>query len=198
MLILADDSTWLGGLLAFAMASLLLIGGFKLARRPAAVGGRTLVAPSILILVVASVVAVIAWPTLRTRGLCDLEVLRGANINHAAVLALFCGVFGSIALAAWRRDPRKLAVALLVSAVLLSTSVALVSFDSAAYAVYVRYSAGDMFNCPEANTTAIHHVWYLYPVWGSAVTLLLLQAVRALRCPPLPTESETESGENNE
>jgi hypothetical protein len=81
---------------------------------------------------------------------------------------------------------------------LLSACVALVSFDSAAYAVRTPPPSGDMFNCPDSTLTPIHHVWYLYPVWGSAAALLLLQAVRTFRYARLLNASETGSGENDE
>ncbi len=194
-----SDSTIVGDVLVFALVSLLLLGGLVLARRPAGVDRPgTLVAPSILILVVASVVSVFAWPTLRTRGFCDVEALGGANIDHAVELALLCGVFGAVVLDRWRRDPRKLAVALLVAAVLLGACVALVSLDSAAYTVRWFPPSGDMFNCPDSTVPDIHRVSYLYPVWGGAAAVLLLQAVRAFRHPPLPRTSETSIGESDE
>src|SRR4051812_1893617 len=98
--------------------------------------------PSILVLVMASVVALYVWPWLRTLGLCDSELHSGTNIGYAVGLALLCGVFGSVALGALRGEPRGLAVALLVAALLLSVCVALVWLDSAAYAVHTPYVPG--------------------------------------------------------
>jgi hypothetical protein len=175
----------------------LLFGAFVLARRRFGFGGGgPRVAPSILILVAAGVVAAVAWPTLRTWGFCGDEVHGGANIDHAVVLALLCAVLGSVALRALRPDSRYVAAGLLVAAVLLSVCLALVAVDSAAYAVHNSGGGGgDMFNCPYDAETSIHRVWYLYPAWGSAVALLLLQAVRAFRYVRRPTDSGTESGE---
>jgi len=187
--------------LVFALVSLLfvIVGALVLARRPADFGGGgAFVAPSILILVVASVVAATAWPKLRTAGFCDVERLGGANIAHAVELALLCGIVGSVTLRAVRSDLRRVAVVLLVAAVVLSICLALVSLDSATYTVLWFPPSGDMFNCPEDTVPEVHRVWYLYPVWGSAAALLLLQAVRAFRYARLLNASQTGSGENDE
>jgi len=157
-------------------------------------GGRLLVAPSILVLVVQGVVAVTAWPPLRGWGLCNEHVLGGANIGHAVELAVVCGFFGSVALLALRIDARNVAVTLLVAAVLLSVCVALVMLDSAAFAVRTPGDpggGGDMVNCPEKTVTSIDSVSYLYAVWGRAIALLLLQAARASGHARQVSETET-------
>ena len=183
--------------LTFVVVVLILIGGLVLVLRPVdSDGPRALVSPSILILAIASAVAATAWPRLHTAGFCDVERLGGANIAHAAELALLCGIVGSIALRAVRSDLRRVAVVLLVAAVLLIVCVVLVSLDAATYTVLWFPPSGDMFNCQDDTVPEVHRVWYLYPVWGSAAALLLLQAVRAFRYRrPL---SEPGSGENDE
>jgi hypothetical protein len=199
MLIVASDTAIVGNVITFVVAALLLGGAIMLIRGLSGVDGeRTLVAPSILVLLVASVVALFAWPRLRTQGFCDVQTLGGANIAHAVELALLCGVAGAVALRTLRSNPRDIAVVMLVAAVLLSACMALVWFDSAVYPVRWFASSGDMFDCPYEGATTIHRVWFLYPVWGSAVALLLLQAGRAFRYARAPRESETGSGEKDE
>ena len=107
----------------------------------------------------------------------------GTAISCAVGLALVCGVFGSVALRVLRRDPRKLATALFVLAILLSVCVALVVVDSAAYGIYTKPEGGDNdYGCPFfTGTTEIQSVWYLYPVWGVAVAVLLYRALCAFR-----------------
>jgi hypothetical protein len=148
--------------------------------------GRFLVAPSILILVIQSVVAVAAWPSLRGWSLCHNHVLGGGHIEQAVELALVCGLFGSVALLALRVDPRNVGIALLILAILLSACIALVLLDSAAFVIRTPASGpgGDMLSCP--GETRTDSVWFLYPVWGSAVALLLFQAARAFSFRPEP------------
>ena len=155
--------------------------------------GWIIVAPSVLVLIIQSVVAVTAWPPLRGWGLCNEHVLGGGHIGQAVELALLCGFFGSVALVALHSDARNVAVALVVLAALLSACVTLVMLDSAAFAVRTPggLDPGDMVNCPEKTVTSIDSVSYLYVVWGSAIALLLLQAGRAFGHFRLVRETET-------
>jgi hypothetical protein len=143
-------------------------------------------APSIYALLAASVAAVVAWPGLRAAThsfYCDSHAVGATAITCAIGLALVCGVFGSVALRVLRRDPRKLATALFVLAMLLSICVALVVLDSAAYGIYTKPEGGENeYGCPSfTGTTEIQSVWYLYPVWGAAVAVLLCRSVSAFR-----------------
>jgi hypothetical protein len=182
MFVLAGDATIIGEFLVGASVVLVIVAALVLTRRPLGLGsGDTLVTPSILLLLAVSLVGVIAWPSVRTAGLCSIEALGGANIGHAALLAFLGGLVGAVALRAVRSDTRKVAVTLLLAAGLLGVCLVLVMLDSAAYTVRWFPPSGDMFNCPYSEDTEIHRVWFLYPVWGSAVALLLLQASRAFR-----------------
>ncbi len=154
------------------------------------------VAPSILALAAASGAAVCAWPQWHTLALCSAPRIGAGHLNLAIGLALLCGFFGSMALLAYSADPRAVAVTLLVVAALLSISVALVLSASGTYAIHWGADFPGHGSCQGRPPTEIHRVWYLYPVWGGAVALLLLQAVRALRYSRLA--AATQAGDNDE
>jgi hypothetical protein len=165
-------------------------------RRRFGLGGSwSVVAPSMLVLIIQAVVAVTAWPPLRAWGLCGEHLLGGGHIGRAVELALVCGFFGSVALVALHNNERNVAVALVVLAVLLSACLALVMLDSAAFAVRTPgdpgHDNGDMVNCPYKTVTQIVSVSYLYVVCGSAIALLLLQAARAFGHARLVRKTET-------
>jgi hypothetical protein len=140
------------------------------------------VAWSVLVLLFASLTALVTWLHYTGGIFCTSEVSRGRNIVHAFAVTLFAGPLGSLLLASVRKHRRLLAGALLLGAAALAVAIAFVALDSASYVA--TQDCGFM----EDNITNFHdHLYYLYVLWGAPLGILLWEASRVLQS-GLPTQ----------
>ena len=131
---------------------------------------------SIASLLVATAVAIPTYLYLGHRFFCDERTIRqGANIDAACRLVAFSGVAAVVAILAVLQWRRPLAVVLLIEAAALTFAIGLVVADSATYIAHFPYYA--CYN--DVPFTEVHHVGWLFAVWGVPLALILLRAFGA-------------------
>jgi hypothetical protein len=109
---------------------------------------------------------------------CIGGVIRGGNVETAAVVGLFGGLAGVVAIAvAARVSGYLLSAVLFLGAAMLAVALAFVAADSASFIQDNSYCG---FLSAEEGT-ATGHFGYLYALWGVPLIILLGATLWALR-----------------
>ena len=101
-------------------------------------------------------------------------VLHGSASRAALYIVVVLGIAGAVAVPLVRRRPQLLLGALLGGAAAVGLGLGLVASDSATYVQRVSF-----YDCPAETDTA--RLDFLYTLWGVALAVLLVQALRVVR-----------------
>jgi hypothetical protein len=101
-------------------------------------------------------------------------VVHGSTSRAALFVVLIAGIAGAVAAPVVRKQSRALLALLLAGAAIVALGLGLVASDSATYVQRVSFH-----DCPaETDTTRLD---FLYTLWGLALVVLLVQALRLRR-----------------
>ena len=101
-------------------------------------------------------------------------VVHGSTSRAGLFLVLIAGIAGAVAAPLVRKRPRALPAILLAGAAVVALGLGLVASDSATYVQRVSF-----FDCPAETDTA--RLDFLYALWGVALAVLPVQALRVRR-----------------